>query len=208
VLQEQVNVGTDLAFCAKCNNSFKISEVIDLEVVNANVLREPPAGAWFRKEIDRDVIGASTRSPTALFIVPFMIVWSGGSVGSIYGSQLANGELDPSLSLFGIPFLIGSIILVSTALMTVFGKVEVSVGNTSSVFTGIGRVGWSRPFDWSAIKTIREDGANAQYPGSHDGAIVLEGGSRLKFGSGLNEQRRYFVLNALKHLKAKTRRRY
>ncbi len=198
-------MGTDLAFCAKCNNSFNISETIDLEVVNANVLRGPPAGAWFKQDIDRVVVGASTRSPMAFFIVPFIIVWIGGSVGSIYGSQLASGEFDPTLSLFGIPFLIGSIIFGSAALMAVFGKVEVSVGNTSSVFTGIGRVGWSRPFDWPAIQTIREDGANVQYPGSHDGAIVLEGRSRLKFGSGLNEQRRYFVLNALRHLKAKAR---
>ena len=89
--------------------------------------------------------------------------------------------------------------------MTIFGKVEVSVGNTSSVFTGIGPVGWSRPFDWPEIQTIREGGAKVGYPGSHGGVVVLEGRTRLTFGSGLNEQRRYFVLNALKHLKAETR---
>ena len=205
VPQEQVNMGTDLAFCPKCNSSFKISETVDLDVVNENILREPPSGAWFKKEIDRVVVGASTRSPAAFFIVPFIIVWTVGSVGGIYGSQFASGELDPGLSLFGLPFLIGSIIFGSAALMTVFGKVEVSIGNSSSVFTGIGRVGWTRPFDWPAIQTIRGGGANVQYPGGHDGAIVLEGRTALNFGSGLNEKRRYFVLNALKYLKAKTR---
>jgi len=44
-----------------------------------------------------------------------------------------------------------------------------------------------------------------QYPGGHQVAIMMEGKERLKFGTGLNENRRYFVLNALKHLKAEAR---
>ena len=71
---EQVNVATDLAFCPKCHEGFKISASIDEEVVNANILQNPPNGAWFRKEMDQVVVGASTRSPAAFFMVPFMCV--------------------------------------------------------------------------------------------------------------------------------------
>ena len=81
--------------------------------------------------------------------------------------------------------------------MAMFGKIEVFIGEISSVFVGIGPVGWTRRFDWLEVQTIREDEA----------AIVLEGKTCLEFNSGilgmeLNEERRYFVLNVLKYLKA------
>ncbi len=202
---DQVNMGIGLAFCPQCNDGFKISETVDQDIVNVDFLREAPMGAWFKKEMDKIVVGASTRSPMAFFLVPFMIVWTGGALGGIYGSQIAEGEFEPGISLFGIPFILGSIVFCTAALMTVFGKVEVSIGKDSSVFTGIGSVGWTRRFDWSAVQTIREAGAHVGYPGSHAGAIVMEGKTRLKFGTGLNEQRRYFVLNVLKHLKLERR---
>ncbi len=198
-------MATDLAFCPQCNDGFKVSESIDQESVSPDSLRNPPKGAWFRKEMDRVVVGATTRSPVAFFLVPFMCVWSGFSLGGIYGSQIAKGEFDLGSSLFGIPFVLGSILFWSFALMAICGKVEVSIGNMSSVFVGIGKVGWTRSFEWSAVQTIREDGTNVSYPGGHQAAIVLEGKERLKFGTGLNEKRRYFVLNALKYLKSETR---
>jgi hypothetical protein len=72
VTAEQVNMATDLALCSFCTHPFKVSENIDLAAVSAEALRYPAKGAWFRKEIDRTVIGASTRSPAAFFLDPFM----------------------------------------------------------------------------------------------------------------------------------------
>lgn len=202
---DQVNMAMDLAFCTQCNDSFKISETVDQHIVNADILREAPMGAWFKKEMGEIVVGASTRSPMAFFLVPFMFFWTGSALGGIYASQITEGQFELGISLFSIPFIFGSIVLCTGTLMTIFGKVEVSIGKDSSVFTGIGSVGWTRHFDWSAVQTIRETGAHVGYPGSHDGAIALDGITRLKFGTGLNEQRRYFVLNVLKHLKAERR---
>jgi hypothetical protein len=45
-----------------------------------------------------------------------------------------------------------------------------------------------------------------QNPGGGQGAILLEGRERIRFGTGLNEKRRCFVLNALKYLRAASRR--
>jgi len=202
---DQVNMGTDLAFCPKCNEGFRVSESIDEEAVNPDVLRNPPQGAWFKREMGQVIIGASTRSPVAFFLVPFMCVWSGGSLGGIYGSQLFKGQFDLTMSLFGIPFILGSILFWSFALMSIFGKVEVTLARPSYVFVGIGRFGWTRKFDWYAMQTIREDVATMSYPGGHQVGIVLEGKDRLKFGTGLNEKRRYFMLNALKYLKTEHR---
>lgn len=198
----QVNMANDLAFCPQCGDGFKISETIDLDTVNEDILLNPPAGAWYRKEFDSIVVGASTRSPVAFFLVPFMCVWSGGSLGGIYGSQIANGEFNLTASLFGIPFLLGTILFGSIALMAVCGKVEVHIGRNSAVFTGIGRFGWTRRFDWSAVQSIREEDSQVRYPGGQPNAIVLEGRERLKFGTMLNENRQYFVLNVLKFLQS------
>jgi hypothetical protein len=201
----QVNVATDIAFCPQCNEGFRISAAIDRDSVNEEILQRPPRGAWFRQEVDKIVVGATTRSPVAFFLVPFMCVWSGGSLGGIYGSQIAKGEFNLTASLFGIPFILGSILFWTFALMAICGKVEVSIGRISYVFVGVGRIGWTRSFDWSTVQSIREDRINMNYPGGHQSVIVMEGKERLKFGSGLNEKRIFFVLSVLKLLKSRSR---
>ena len=204
VPSDQVNMGTDLAFCPHCNEGFKISATVDQETISPDILKNPPKGAWFRKEMDRIVVGGSTRSPMAFFIVPFMCVWSGFSLGGIYGTQIIKGHFEPIQSLFGIPFLLGSVIFWGIALMTICGKAEVSIGKVSSVFIGVGKLGWTRQFDWNEVRTIREDIMNVQYPGSSGAQIVMEGKTRIKFGMGLSEARRYFVISVLKYLKTQT----
>ena len=200
VTAEQVNMATDLALCPACNHGFKVSENFDFNPVNSAILSYPPKGAWFRKEIDRTVIGASTRSPAAFFLVPFMCAWSGFSLGGIYGRQIINGEFDLISSFLGIPFVIGTVLLGGYALMMTCGKVEVSIGRTSSVLVGIGYFGWKRSFDWPAVRSIREEQINGS-----NGTILVEGNQRLKFGTGLNDQRRHFILHALKHLRGEMR---
>jgi hypothetical protein len=200
---EQINVSTDIAMCVSCNETFRVSEMTDLEVMNADTLANPPDGAWYREDIDHVTIGASTRSWIALFIVPFMCVWSGGSLGGIYGTQIAKGEFNLEMSLFGIPFVLGTVVFGAFAVMSVCGKIEVELGrDRSRVFVGVGRLGWTRNFDWSDVRTISEQPTMTHYPGGYNTAILLDGTSRLKFGTNLNESRRYFVMNALKNVKA------
>ncbi len=204
---EQVNIAQDIGFCPSCDEAFKISDSFEpkKEVVNEAILEEAPKGAWVRTSAREIIIGATTRSAAAFFLVPFMLVWSGGSLGGIYGSQIASGEFDLLMSLFGLPFLIGSIIFWALALMAINGKVEVSIGHESKVFVGIGSLGWTRRFDWGSITTIHEDISGVNYPGGYNRAIVLEGKGRIKFGSNLTSERQYFVVNALKYTLKNTR---
>ena len=202
----QVNMSTDLALCPRCNKGFRISENIGTDAIDTNIVERPGSGAWFREELDSVVVGASTRSPSAFFLVPFMCVWSGFSLGGIYGSQIVSGKFSLFASLFGIPFILGSILFWAIALMAVFGKVEVRIrGLESTVFTGIGSLGWTQRFDWSAVRSIRESGTSVRYAGSGGGEIVLEGEPPIRLGGGLNEKRRYFMLNALRYLKSRQR---
>lgn len=57
-----------------------------------------------------------------LFLIPFMCVWSGTSVGGIYIWPLLRGKpLELAPCLFGIPFLVASIAIWSGILAVLFG---------------------------------------------------------------------------------------
>jgi hypothetical protein len=137
-------------------------------------------------------------------LVPFTCVWAGGSLGGIYGIQIANGTFNLLFSLFGLPFLVGSIFLIGTTIMTVCGKVELRLqSRQGNVFVGVGRFGWRRSFCLDDFETITEAGATTRYSGSTGGGILLQGKTRLRFGTGLSEARRHFVLNALRQIHAR-----
>lgn len=198
----QINVATDVAVCAQCNEIHCLSSLVASDDVPAEFsINSPPRGAWFRDDIHEWRIGASTRSPAAFFMVPFMGVWSGFSLGGIYGTQLAKGEFDLGSSLFGIPFLIGTIVFGTLALMTVFGRTEITVSNADGrVFTGIGPIGWTRRFDWSKVSRVSEDALGYQYSGGSGQVISLVGETKIKCASMMTEARRYFILQGLRKL--------
>ncbi|OZG70356.1 hypothetical protein BTA51_26300 [Hahella sp. CCB-MM4] len=129
----------------------------------------------------------------ALFFVPFTLVWAGGSLSGIYGSQLVSGKFDPVLSIFGLPFLFGSIVLITLCLMSLFGRTLVSVENGKAlVFIGIGSIGWYRRFDWRTIDRVTEN-SSGQYK-----YISLEGSKRLNLGWGLSSKKQYYIANYLR----------
>lgn len=199
-----VNVSTDVALCPNCDEAFSVSAAIAAGngVDNFNIAC-PPAGAWFADTGANWQVGATTRSWGAFFIVPFTCVWSGFSIGGIYGTQIANAEFNVVMSLFGIPFLVGSLILGGLSLMSICGKMTVSVaGHEGGVFTGVGSLGWTRRFDWLSIQTVEEDYLGYHYSGSSGQVIALVGQSRIRFGSMLSDARRYYLLQTLRKLLA------
>lgn len=204
---DDVNVARDVALCRACGGTFSFADLLgdDTGSRPAADAADPPRGAWSTPTFDGFQVGTSTRSPFAFFIVPFMGVWSGGSLGGIYGQQIASGRFNLMMSLIGIPFILGTVCLGTLAMMTICGRVVVSVaGDEGKVFTGVGPIGWTRRFAWSDVATIRE----FSVPGSKGGrspALALEGTTRLVFGTGLNEPRRYFLRQVLRQ---KLRERY
>jgi hypothetical protein len=199
---ENINLHTDLALCTGCGQIARPSELADADFERAE-LRNPPKGAWYRPSLHEVVIGATTRHPSAFLLVPFMCVWSGFSLGGIYGTQIKNGDFSLLMSLFGLPFLVGSIALGSIALMAVCGKVEVRLrGRAGVIFVGVGPLGWKRAIDLNEIDHITEQAGAMNYPGSQGTGILLQGRTRLRFATNLTEARRYFIFQALKTIKA------
>ena len=210
VQNQNINIQTDVAQCQNCNNIFKISHYIEPEYGDFDI-DNPPKGAWIKTEMHKIILGASTRSPIAFFLVPFMLVWSGGSLGGIYGTQFIKGEFDLIMSLFGIPFIIGSLIFWSLTLMAIWGKVEIVLDkNGGKTFTGIGKIGISKNFNWDDISSISEKQASLRYPGSSGSSISLEGKQRISIGRGLGDSKRYYLFKAIRtvFLKRKANRNY
>ena len=193
---EDINVQKDIAKCYKCGNVFLISNKIgSRKNFDVNL---PPQGAWYTSDFTTTTVGATTRSPIGFFLVPFMIVWSGFALGGIYGSQISSGKFNLVMSLFGIPFILGSVFFWGVALMTIFGKVEVFFDNVGGkIFTGIGKVGFTKTFDWNEVNTIEETISSKRYNNKSTPQISLIGQKRTSFGSGLNDERRYFVLGVM-----------
>lgn len=161
-------------------------------------LNNPPNGTWFRYEMNNLIVGASTRSPAAFFLVPFMIVWSGGSLGGIYGTQLYNNEFDLVLSLFGLPFLAGSILFWGITLMAIAGKTEVTLSKyDGSVFTGIGKMGITKKFDWQEVTGISMKSTRGRN-GRAVKTICVTAQKDIKFGSALKKERKYYLYLAIK----------
>jgi hypothetical protein len=203
--KEDINVSTDLAMCANCGHIAKLSELVitqlgedpDFDIHNT------PKGTWVKESADNVKIGATTRSPFAFFIIPFMIVWSGFSIGGLYGSQIYSGKFDLAQSLFGIPFILGSILFWGLGLMMVFGKNEITLTKAGgTIFTGMGAFGIRKRFNWTDIQTVRESLSYARR-GGNQVQITLEGSKRITFGMFLNSARRYFVMQAFRYYQNK-----
>jgi hypothetical protein len=201
---QNTNISTDIGQCPECNFIFRISEHVGEKALPADLsnfdITDPPKGAWIEQHETDVQLGSTTRSVAAFFLFPFMCIWSGGSLGGIYGSQIINGEFDLVMSLFGIPFLLGSILFWGITLMAIVGKVVVSINSYElKVFTGVGKIGRTQRIDLDKIDHVTEQTTRGS-KGSSTTTILLEGQRNLSFGSGLSLDRRKFLLKSLQKI--------
>lgn len=205
ILAENINIQENLAKCTTCQNVFKASEGLESSDSKFN-MNQPPSGAWYEPTPSEVIIGASTRSAMALYIIPFTCIWSGFSLSMLYGSQIVNQEFHLFESLFGIPFLIGSLFMIKMCLMSVFGKVEIHTNREGgTIFTGIGSIGQKQNFLWREVSKIDNGISRPWFQRNDQEAIVMEGATSLIFGADLNQERRYYILNALRKMKTQYR---
>jgi hypothetical protein len=69
------------------------------------------------------------------------------------------------------------------------------------IFTGLGRVGLKRRFNWEDVSVIRIIDA-----GEFDYRITIEGKRRIKFGGRLSSERQEFIVAGLNQLRRHYRR--
>ncbi|PHX79451.1 MAG: hypothetical protein CK541_05015 [Opitutia bacterium] len=131
----------------------------------------------------------SARSCIAFFLVPFTLVWAGGSVGGIYGMQIAKGEFNLLMSLFGLPFLAGSVLLIAITVMAVAGRCVVELaGGKFSIRTGALGVYRTQSAAWDDVLSCRLTEATSRgrssYSTTYQVEIAVERGEPLRFGVG------------------------
>lgn len=222
---DDINVAKDVAYCRDCNVSYRLSDLTYDNDVSASVnLNDPPQGAWYRSDGGGTVIGATNRSVgAAFFMLFFALFWNG--IVSVFvvlaltstlhllhvplpvwfpAPKMNNGNMGPGetvfLWLFLTPFITVGLFVTGACLSGLFGKTEARIENTrGTLFTGIGTLGWKRTFDPSQVRDVRiNQSRNNQ--GRDTFVIVIETreGKQFKLGSLLSNERRQFVLGALR----------
>jgi hypothetical protein len=178
---EDVNVGTDVAFCRACNVAHKLSALAHGSGIRPDLdLSRPPPGAWQRASGLGTLIGASHRSVGgAIAAFLFGAFWNG--IVSIFvllalASTLDHmgvtlpawfpmpkfdrGELPIGMTiflwLFLTPFIAIGLVMIGAFLMCLGGRTEVKVRDwQAELFTGIGPVGYRRKFKTDGVKDVR-----------------------------------------------------
>lgn len=211
VAPDLINRTSDFASCQACGSTFKPSEAPALApTIRPFSVERPPRGVSFDWQPQGFRIVATTRSPIAFFLLPFTLVWSGGSLGMLYVVPLLAGEGLGLLSLFGLPFLVASVFLIALTAMAIAGRVAISAtGLDGELFVGVGPIGRRRRFHWGDIAAAREDiGTSRSYQRGRQrtqrtARVCLEGNERICFGSTLGEDQRFYLVRALSILLAR-----
>ena len=148
-----------VAVCRFCEKPFPMEAcqaAVPFADRNIVPVMTPPKGVDLVETMDGFRLTLSTRSCIAIFLVPFTLVWAGGSLGGIYGTQIAKGEFNWMMSLFGLPFLVGSFFLIALTVMSVAGRTVVELaGGKFSIRTGALGVYRTRSAPWSDVRSCR-----------------------------------------------------
>ncbi|QDU98454.1 hypothetical protein [Lignipirellula cremea] len=196
---EEINEAADLAGCPICGELYTLSELVagaEQGPVTFVPLQAPP-GCWCGEEFGAFEVGGSTRSWRALVVVPWVGAYSTITLGNMYGSQIEMRQFNLVLSLIGIPFLLGAILFATLALMSICGKVVVTiVGRECRIFTGVGPIGWTRRVN---LETILHVEMTAHTWNHTYWALTLVGPTtNIRFGTWLSRKRQEYFLDALR----------
>jgi hypothetical protein len=172
-------------FCQKPHPLQACQAAVPYEQRNILPEQAVPKGVQLEETMDGFRLSLSTRSCIAFFLVPFTLVWAGGSLGGIYGTQIAQGKFNWMMSLFGIPFLIGSVALIGLTIMTVAGRTVVELaGGKFSIRTGALGVYRTKSAAWHDVRSCRLTEATRRGRNSYHTSFQVEfkvdGGEDLK----------------------------
>ena len=194
-----------LAVCRSCDQSFGVEAcktALPFAQRPQAMPTNPPKGVQVEESMDGFRISVTTRSALAWFLVPFMCIWSGGSLGGIYGTQIYKGEFSLSLSLFGIPFLLGTLLFGSIAMMALCGKFILEVrGDELRHRVGFLGLYWMRrrrwlDYDHAEITESTSRSRRGSYQIQHQ--VLLKGKEQeYECGSGVSRERLAWVAKYL-----------
>lgn len=187
IAHDDMNIKEGVGVCSRCG---KISKLIDLveEFDSADYSRllyeKPPRGIKLVRD-KMNPIGEVTLiyrriNPAVLFLIPFTAIWSGFSMTAIYIAPLLNeGTIPIEQALLGIPFLLGTILLLCTICTMLFGKRILTLSNGKGTYDfkvfGIGR---TKHFELNRSTRIENTQTNYQVNHNTQPQITITNGSK------------------------------
>lgn len=181
-----VNIAQDVALCRACGYQGPFLAAAAVPRLSDEELARPPKRVSLKREFgDALTVICRPRRATLWFLIPFTAFWSGGSMAGIYGSQIRSGAFDPKLSLFGLPFLFGTIVLVTIILYCLFGRTAVTLSKGRiRVFTGLFGMGRTREMECGPGIAVAIAQSNFRSNNVTQPEIVVTSGEhQLKFGA-------------------------
>jgi hypothetical protein len=189
---DDINVAKDIALCRACGKVWSFAEMAGTSELSGVDLQNPPRGVRVTTAYDGGTKIIYRRiSPSLLFLIPFTAAWGGFSMWGIYGSQIRNGHFQLFESLFGLPFLIGTIVLCSIILFGLFGRWEINVRRgEGTCFVGAGPIGWNRRFNFSSSARVSLEMSNFRSNNQPQEAITIQqdGQKIISFGSTISSR--------------------
>jgi len=192
----EVTPAGDLAYCRLCERTSTVEACRAAKPLAQRpaTASSPPAGMQVEESLTGFRVVLSTRSWVALLLWPFLLVWSGGALGGIYGMQVKAGKFSWVATLFGLPFLAGSIFLFLITFMVTFGRVIVESGQDGVLRIRKGGLGlyWTKSASWLDVVSTEVEERTTRgkrgYRVSYECVLKLRTGKSLSIGTSSDRQ--------------------
>ena len=192
--ENDFNISTDLAYCRNCHTEHRYSVLAAMDDVDENAYERFVERYANDHGFERRVSIPFPRG-TLLFLVPFTCLWSGISMVGIYISPLIQGKLELDQALFGIPFLLGTIVLLNVIFAIGFGKTRVEIERRMLRYRG-GAGPFTRrkkiALDASTIVSLTLSDVKIN-DRSVNHIEICTGGETITFGATMKKDRKTFL---------------
>jgi len=161
---------------------------VDQDDTSGIDLSKPPRGIKISHSLISGIEITYRRfNPAVLVLIPFVAVWSGFSLWGIYGSQFAKGKIELAASLVGLPFLIGTVLLLAVIANMLFGRWRLLIDRgVARIFNGVGPVGRRREVTLTPDTKVRLVPSSLHVNGRQRTRIEVSNEGRVvNFGAGL-----------------------
>lgn len=183
---DDVHVAKDVALCRGCGYSGPFLNVSAIPLLTDEELANPPKRVTLKRDFGDSLSIVCRPKKTALwFLLPFAAIWSGVSVGGIYGMQIVQREFNPMLSLFGVPFLLGTAGLLTAICYLLFGHTTITLSREHvRVFSGLFGMGRIREMPCEKGTVVSIGKSDFRVNDVPQDEIALTSGDRtFKFGA-------------------------
>jgi hypothetical protein len=196
-----VNVATDIALCRHCGKTMPFSAIAPIPGAAEIDLQNPPKAVRIEESsINGRTIIYRKISPMVFFLIPFTAFWSGMSMFGIYGKQIKSGHFDLVNSLFGLPFLFGTVVLISIILYSLFGRTRIAFpSGMLTVATELGPIAWTRRLACDRSARVSLQMSNTRVNNVPQRVIQVDcQGRTLKFGVMMSDDAKSFIAEAVR----------